>query len=152
MQSTHVMCSLEKIYNDLCILFGAADSSQRQKQGPQSLTSQPSHTISQYAKLTVEVTEEHEELDTDDVEEVVQSADLASMPHLLTHDVTEIHIVDDGLSKALEVMAAVQASSSAQVEKVLANTISECKTSVRPSMATGLLLERARFRFSSLQS
>jgi hypothetical protein len=111
-----MICSLEKIYCDLCTRFGGFKSPNHQKQESQSSTSQLCGPATQYQALVVE---EAEEQDKDEMGISPQSSDTAWVARFSTRDDAGIHLADDGLVKALEVMAAAQASPPAQTDEAL---------------------------------
>jgi hypothetical protein len=113
--------SLEKIYSDLCARYGGPKSQSNEKRKSQSPTSQSPRPVNQYEGLMVEEAKDHEVLDTGHCDTSTHSSAPASAPRPTTRGDTNVHLADDELSNALEVMAAAQARRSLSDPRSFAN-------------------------------
>ncbi|KAJ9608927.1 hypothetical protein H2200_006698 [Cladophialophora chaetospira] len=102
----HFTAFLEKIYTDLCARLGHLKPQGHPKQSPP--TSQVFPEVNQSERLAVEEAKDAEEQDNGDLEIPKHFSATIPAPQTSSRKGTDIHLADDELGIALEVMAAAQ--------------------------------------------
>ena len=118
---TNFVPSLERIYSTLCTRYGRPASQKHQKQKSYSPPTKPCQPVIQCVDLAPEESKHKEEEDDTESEALVQSPLITPVPSTSNSKANDIHLADDELGEALEVMAAVQASEPYPNRSVLAD-------------------------------